>query len=209
MIGRFFYFLSKAIIYMQIPSVKGCHFHKTVKVGQKSNVLNASVGKYSYIGRNNGVTNAQIGNYCSIGSFVTIGGGVHPLNRISTSPLFYDIGNDWRTSDFISKDNKEVDQLLTVVGNDVWIGDYSYIKAGVTVGDGVIIGAGAVVTKDVLPYAVVGGVPARVIRYRFSQEIINALLGIKWWDRDDEWVKRHVSLFSKEDISLSDLNSID
>lgn len=206
--GSLKYLLSKIILYLQIPSVKNCQLDTTSKVGQKSNVLNVKVGKYSYIGRNNGVTNAQIGNFCSIGSFVTIGGGVHPLNRISTSPLFYDEGNDWKTSEYISENNKEVDQLLTVVGNDVWIGDYSYIKAGVTVGDGVIIGAGAVVTKDVPPYAVVGGVPARVIRYRFPEEVIGRLLELKWWDKDHEWLKKHVSLFAKEDISLSDLNSI-
>ena len=123
--GRLRYLISKLLLYIQIPSIKNAKLDKTSKVGQKSSVLNAVVGKYSYIGRNNGVINATIGNFCSIGSFVTIGGGLHPLNRISTSPLFYDNGNDWNTCDFISKDNKEVDQLLTVVGNDVWVGDYS------------------------------------------------------------------------------------
>lgn len=206
--GKLSYLYSKAIVYLQLPSIKDCHLHPTAKVGQKSSVLNAEVGKYSYIGRNNGVTNAKIGNYCSIGSFVTIGGGVHPLNRISTSPLFYDNGNDWKTSDFISKDNKEVDQLLTIVGNDVWIGDYSYIKAGVKIGDGVIIGAGAVVTKDVPPYSIVGGVPAKVIRYRFSEEIIERLLEIKWWDKDEKWLKDNVSLFSKSDLKINDLNCL-
>lgn len=206
--SRIKYIISKIIVYLQIPSVKNCEMDKTSKIGQKSSVLNVKIGRYSYIGRNNGVTNTEIGNYCSIGSFVTIGGGVHPLNRISTSPLFYDKGNDWKTSDFISKDNKEVDQLLTIVGNDVWIGDYSYIKAGVKIGDGVIIGAGAVVTKDVPPYSIVGGVPAKVIRYRFSEEIIERLLEIKWWDKDEKWLKDNVSLFSKSDLKINDLNCL-
>ena len=202
------YLISKVILYIQIPAVKNCTLKKTSCIGQKSSVLNVKIGRYSYIGRNNGVTNAEIGSFCSIGSFVTIGGGIHPLNRISTSPLFYDAGNDWKTSDFISKDNKEVDQLLTIVGNDVWIGDYSYIKAGVKIGDGVIIGAGAVVTKDVPPYSIVGGVPAKVIRYRFSEEIIERLLEIKWWDKDEKWLKDNVSLFSKSDLKINDLNCL-
>ena len=195
--GRIKYILSKILVYIQIPSVKNSKLERTSKVGQKSSVLNSKIGRYTYIGRNNGITNAKIGSFCSLGSFVTVGGGVHPLDRLSTSPLFYDKGNIWHLKTFIAHDNKEVEQLLTIIGNDVWIGDYSYIKAGVVVGDGAIIGAGAVVTKDVPPYSIVGGVPAKVIRYRFSRETIDKLMELRWWEKDEEWLKRNVSEFSK------------
>lgn len=202
------YYLSKAILYIQIPSVRNCMLDKTSKIGQRSNVLNTEVGRYSYIGRNNGVTNARIGSFCSIGSYVTIGGGVHPLNRMSTSPLFYDGNNDWKTNEFISDDNQEVDQLLTVIGNDVWIGDFCYVKAGVTVGDGAILGAGAVVTKDVPPYAIVGGVPAKVIRYRFPKDVIDKLIELKWWEWDEERLEKNKSFFCKEDLTFSDFEAM-
>ena len=83
-----------------------------------------------------------------------------------------------------------------------------FIKDGITVGDGVVIGTGAVVTKDVPPYAIVGGVPAKVIKYRFSREIIDKLLEIRWWEKDNEWIEHHSYLFSKENLSLQELDTI-
>ena len=170
------YYLSKAIVYLQIPSIKGCKLHKTVKVGQRSNLLDVEIGKYTS---------------------VTIGGGVHPLDRISTSPLFYDAGNDWKTSRFISPDNAKIEQVKTNIGSDVWIGDNAYIKAGKTVGDGAIIGAGSVVTHDIPPYAIVAGVPAKVIRYRFPQDVIEKLLKSEWWAMDEDNLERMKNNFSK------------
>ena len=77
----------------------------------------------------------------------------------------------------------------------MWIGSGAYIKSGVRIGDGAVIGAGAVVTKDVEPYAIVGGIPAKVIRYRFSREQIEALLNIKWWNKDDKWLEENGKFF--------------
>lgn len=195
--GKLKYLISKAIVYLQIPSIKNCILHKTVKVGQRSNLLDVNIGKYSYVGRNNNITNTIIGSYCSLGTAVTIGGGLHPLDRISTSPLFYDAGNDWKTSRFIADDNTEIEQVKTFIGNDVWIGDNTYIKAGKHIGDGVIIGSGSVVTHDIPPYAIVAGVPAKIIRFRFSEEVIEKLLNSKWWEMDESYIESHKECFTK------------
>jgi len=174
------------MVYIQIPSIKNCTIDKTSCVSQKSNLLDTHIGRYTYVGRNNGICNAIIGSFCSIGSFVSIGGGIHPINRLSTSPLFYDKNNIFGERKFLSEDFNECEQLLTKIGNDVWIGDYTYIKAGVTIGDGAVIGAGTVVTHDVPAYSVVAGVPGRVIKYRFSEDIINHLLKEQWWNCSDD-----------------------
>ena len=82
------------------------------------------------------------------------------------------------------------------IGNDVWIGDSAIIMDGVKIGDGSIIAAGAVVTKDVPPYAIVGGVPAKIIRYRFDEDDINFLLELSWWEKDKKWIKENAEKFS-------------
>lgn len=93
------------------------------------------------------------------------------------------------------------------MGNDVWVGCNSVLISGVKVGDGAIIGAGAVVTKDIPPYAIVVGVPARVIKYRFDEEVRERLLQIKWWNWDDEKIKRNIGFF-KSDINMELLDRI-
>lgn len=93
-------------------------------------------------------------------------------------------------------------QKKVIIGNDVWIGSHALILGGVKIGDGAVIGAGAVVTKDVPPYAVVGGVPARIIKYRFSQEIIDKLLEIKWWNLPENILKENIKLFQTDNITF-------
>ena len=82
-----------------------------------------------------------------------------------------------------------------IIENDVWIGYRVTILSGIRIGNGAIVAAGSVVTRDVPPYSIVGGVPARIIRYRFNQEIIRELLTDKWWDNSFEWIKEHADLF--------------
>ena len=128
----------------------------------------------------------------------------HTLNKISTSPLFTQRFNacrfKWCENDIDSDADKR-----TVLGNDVWIGSHVLIKGGVKVGHGAVIGAGAVVVNDVPPYAIVGGVPAKIIRYRFSAEIIENLLKLEWWNLSDELLKDNLDIFQKNNLTLVDV----
>ena len=121
------------------------------------------------------------------------------MNQPSTSPVFYDKDNCFGQPDFLYAEGITLEQPKTIIGNDVWIGDQCFIKAGVKVGDGAVIGAHAVVTHDVPPYAIVAGNPAKILRYRFSEEEISALLQTKWWEWSDEEIKKNRSKFSSVD----------
>lgn len=151
------------------------------------NSLQCHVGRGSYCDRSTMVMSREtvIGKYCSIAGNVVIGIGNHPINWLSTSPFFYMKFLGWR-----SKNSWRDTVPPTFIGNDVWIGQGALIRDSITIGDGAIIGAGAVVVKDVPPYAVVGGVPAKIIKYRFTKEQITELLKLKWWDLDEEIIKQ-------------------
>ena len=138
-----------------------------------------SMGSFSY-SHSDLPIECIVGRYCSIGSQVTSLGFQHPMDRFTTSRITYDNNRKLPVPPF---DICEIKQNTGfTIENDVWIGEDVTIKPGVTISNGAIIGARAVVTKDVPPYAVVGGVPARIIKYRFSKEIIEELLELAWWD---------------------------
>lgn len=147
--------------------------------------LGCKIGRCTYCGDNVNVPdkNTQIGSFCSIASNVNIGLFEHPLNYLSTSPFFYTESLGWKNG------YQEIYTKPVKIGNDVWIGINVCIKDGIEIGDGAIIAAGAVVTKNVPPYAIVAGVPAKVVKYRFSKEIIENLLKLEWWSLDDETIK--------------------
>lgn len=159
------------------------------KISDKSRVYdlcclsNVIVDDYTYIGKNSCITNTKIGKFCSIGQNFMSGVGAHPTNGLSTSPIFYSAENLSNVMTLCKK-TKFVELKPVNIGNDVFIGTNVIILGGVNIGDGAVIGACAVVTKDVPPYAVVGGVPAKVLKYRFSQIQITDLQKIKWWNFD-------------------------
>lgn len=137
-----------------------------------------------------------IGNFCSIAPGVTfITGGIHPENWVSTYPFRINWNLDKAFKDGMPATKGDIN-----IGSDVWIGTNALILSGVQVGDGAIIGANSVVTKNVPPFAIVAGNPAIIIRFRFDQNIIDNLLRIKWWDWNDEIILENVNLISSNDI---------
>ncbi len=151
------------------------------------------VGKCSYIGIDCHIIspNSSIGAFCSIGCRVILGHGEHPSEYLSTSPYLYLDGIQYKDKGHTSHNEYLYDKIEPItIGNDVWIGDGVFIKNGVKVGDGAIIGARSVVTKDVPAYTVVVGTPAKVIKYRFDEQTIKDLLDLKWWDLDDDIIRK-------------------
>jgi acetyltransferase-like isoleucine patch superfamily enzyme len=159
---------------------------------------NTVVGDYSYIGRNSIVHNTTIGKFSSIGPNAVIGYGEHPVNFVSTSPVFYQ-----STTSFDIKPQKDYffGHQGVDIGSDVWIGANCFLRNGIKVGHGAIIGAGAVVTKDVPPYAVITGVPGSIRKFRFSDEVVEKLLAIEWWNWDLNTIKSSHSHFTTSDIN--------
>jgi chloramphenicol O-acetyltransferase type B len=166
----------------------------------KSNDYRVSVGRFSYGNPSLFMWKEDdticIGSFCSIAIEVAIfGGGEHRTDWVSTFPLRIAFDDP-----MAEKDGHPGSKGHTVIGNDVWIGYRAVILSGVTIGDGAVIGAGSVVASNVPPYAIVAGNPAKVIKYRFTPEIIEKLIDIKWWDWDIEKIKSNVHLICAPNI---------
>jgi len=178
---------------------KGCSFdqktiiHPNVHILENCIVNNSEINSYSYLGKDCLVQNTTIGKFCSIANGVLIGLGNHPIDNFSTSPLFYRKRNTLSIS--LVKNDLNFEEYKPIsIGNDVWIGTRSIILDGVIIGNGAIIAANSVVTKDVPPYVVIGGIPAKIIKYRFAEEMSNRILQQKWWEWDLEKIKIYYNL---------------
>ena len=182
---------------------KSAYIYRGVKVKE------AVIGAHTYIAANTDVENAEIGKYCSIADHCRIGMSGHSLQYLSTSPIFTQTENAlqerWIENDVFEHKDEEERVLL---GNDVWVGSHVLIKGGVHIGNGACIAAGAVVVKDVPPYSIVGGVPAKVIRYRFSPEVIEKLLELQWWEMPEEILKKNIVFFQKENVTVEELERL-
>lgn len=179
----------KSVGYSLVRSERcDCVLSKHTRVYPPFFLRSVILGEYSYIARNSSITNCEIGRFCSIGPNFSCGLGLHPVNGISTSPMFYSTAR--QNGESLCKENKIEESIHSVIGNDVFIGANVTILDGVHVGDGVVIGAGAVVTKDIPPYAIAAGVPAKVIKYRFDSETIASLLERKWWNAEESVLER-------------------
>ncbi|MDO6440383.1 CatB-related O-acetyltransferase [Cyclobacterium sp. 1_MG-2023] len=173
--------------------ISNSNISKYVKVFNNSKISNSKIDSYSYVGINCKVMNAEIGKFCSIAPDVKIGLGIHPTNLISTYPGFY--SKNASGSFKFNESDAIIEHKSITIGNDVWIGDGAKIIDGINIGNGVIIAGGSFVTKDVPDYAIVGGVPAKIIKFRFTEDQIEQLNLIKWWEYDVNHLKSKANLF--------------
>lgn len=192
------YLIFKFLKKTRLRGMKKSFVHSTSKVESGTSFVKSSMGKYSFCGYDCEIINCEIGSFCSIANNVKIGGGSHPIDWVSTSPVFYK-GRDSVTkkfSEFARDEHKK-----TIIGHDVWIGEGCIIKQGVKIGDGSIIGMGSIVTKDVEEYTIVAGVPAKFVRLRFHKDIIEKLIKIQWWNLDEERLTK-AAILIKDPISF-------
>lgn len=166
-------------------NVNSSGVHVKCSIGKDSKVMsyteidkNCIIGTNSFIGRNSIITKSQIGNYCSIAPYVKIGLGEHDYNNITTSVKF------------VNDPYNELTKNECIIGHDVWVGTGAVILRGVKVGTGAIVGANAVVTKDVPEYGIVVGVPAKLIKFRFTNEKITRIMNSSWWEKEPNEIKK-------------------
>lgn len=194
-----------------------CHFYPQVQIEnaifgeyciafQNVRIANCIIGSHTYVQKGTSIFNATIGNFCSIAPNVSIGPGKHKMDGISLHPSFY-LKNTPLVKTFVSED-LFTPSAATKIGNDVWIGERVIVLDGVTIGDGAIIAAGSVVTKDVPAFAIVGGTPAKLIRMRFPEETIRVVQNSMWWLKtNDELIKmRHLFSDVEQFVKAMQLN---
>lgn len=153
------------------------------EIGRGTHISESTFGDYSYAAGDASIIYADVGKFCSIASHVRINPGNHPMQRVTQHHMTY------RRQQFgFGEDDKDFFDWRRAhrctIGHDVWLGHGAIVMPGVSIGTGAVVGSGAVVTKDVAPYTIAVGVPAKPIRQRFPDEVIAALLAIAWWDWD-------------------------
>lgn len=168
-------------------------------IGNNVTLSNVQIDSYTYINSNTQIRNCKIGKFCSIGSNVKIVLGFHPIDLISTHPAFYSNNKAFKT--FSDKTYFEEYKEVTI-GNDVWIGQGAIIVGGITIGNGAVIAANAVVTKDISAYTVVGGVPAKEIKKRFDDQKVEMLQKSKWWDNSEKWFENNWRAIKDNDFTI-------
>ena len=200
----------KSIFFFNKTNKQSSSFEKITELNKEINfhgnnrVHETTIGRNSYVSFNSIIYHTDIGNYCSIGPNVVVGFGDHPLDLISTSPHVYlneAIFNKIETDKILLNHFEKVK-----IENDVWIGANVYIKNGVRIGNGAVVGAGSVVLKDVGDYEIVAGVPAKIIRKRFSDSTIELLLKSNWWNLNTETLKNYKdTLINPNEANLKDM----
>jgi acetyltransferase-like isoleucine patch superfamily enzyme len=186
---------------------------KNCVIHSKVSIPSSYIDNNTYIGKKSKMEFTKIGKFCSIGPEVMIIAGRHPINMVSTHPAFYSLNlqcgftyvkvQKFDEIKFVDKLN----EFYVEIGSDVWIGNKAMILGGIRIGNGSIIAAGAVVTKDVEPYSIVAGVPAIVIKMRFKKEHIDILNNFCWWEKDENWIKKNANSFENIDEFIKIINN--
>lgn len=186
--------------------IKRSKFGKKVRFGSNIEIINSTIGNYcgladycsvrdskigdySSVGRFSKINNCEIGKFCSIGWDTTVGANNHDYTRLTTNAFPY-------AKRVIGYEMKAPEKLKTILGNDVWIGANAVILPGIKIGDGAVIGAGSVVTKNVPEYEIWAGNPAKKIKNRFSKEVVCKLKTLQYWTWNDEKLKKNIQLFT-------------
>ncbi len=171
------------------------HFGPYTEVGQGSRVANSDFGAYSYCDRYCDIANASIGKFSNIASFVRIGASDHPLDRASLHHFLYRSASYWEDAaddaDWFEKRRAR----RAHVGHDTWIGHNAQVKPEITIGNGAVVASGAIVTRDVAPYSIVAGIPARPVRDRLPPALAERLEALGWWDWDHEALRHALEDF--------------
>ena len=200
------YRISKHVLFEKGSLIyPSCRFEGYNRVCRASYISRSYIGFGSYIGNNCNIVSTQIGKYSCIGPYVRTTSGVHPTNYVSMHPAFYSLRGQ---AGFTYVKKQLFDESMDkgyhiIIGNDVWIGDSALLMEGIRIGNGAVIAAGAIVTKDVPPYAIVAGVPAKILRYRFEEKIRTEIDRVEWWNKDEEWIKNHVEEFADVNTFLN------
>ena len=156
--------------------------HSSTRIAGGTSLKFCTIGKHNYIARRNSLYNVEVGNYCCFGPDIHIGGMQHSYWWYSMSPL-------------LSDECKSPDR--TIIGNDVWLGAGCIIKQGVKIGNGAVVGAGSFVNKDVEPFSIVVGSPAKLLKYRFGEDVREAIINSGYWDKDPEEANRILNQLNK------------
>lgn len=187
------YALARFLKHARLKAVTGSTLHARTRIGAASQVIDSTIGRYTYCGTDCVVVNAEIGSFSSIADLVMIGGATHAMDHVSMSPVFHAGRNRFKRI-FSAVSPPETPR--TTIGHDVWIGHGAKIAAGVKIGNGAVVAMGSVVTHDVAPYSIVGGVPARLLRERFPPHVAQKLVALAWWDWSEEMLEKRAHFFT-------------
>lgn len=205
----FFFYKKKLKKQFLLKLGKNVHLNRKCEFGGRNylsdyaSLISSAIGYASYLGRNTHIKNTKIGKYTSIGPDVKCVFGKHPSDTfVSTHPAFFSTlkqsGFSYVKEQLFQEFEKPLDQdekYSIIIGNDVWIGAGVTLMDGVTIGDGAILATNSLVVKDIEPYAIVGGVPAKVIKYRFEKDEIEFLRQLRWWDKTYDWIEENIEEF--------------